>query len=124
MPNFKRLSPEATVIPIRKTPICKWGICKWGTIKHPVFNALKFRGWIQRNFNLLSRLINVILSKMSSIQPLQFRMLKTGRFKMPCLKTLRLKMRVFQTVITVTSGHSCFFGWCFGGSSNIYWPLF
>ena len=37
---------------------------------------------------------------MSLIQPLKFRTLKTGCFKMPCLQ-----MAVFQTGITVASGH-------------------
>ena len=41
-----KLSPEATVIPVWKTPVCKRGI-----LKHPVFNVLNFRGWIKRIFD-------------------------------------------------------------------------
>ena len=40
---------------------------------------------------------------MRLIQPLKFRILKTGCFKMPRLQTLRLQTGVFQTVITVAS---------------------
>ena len=41
---------------------------------------------------------------MRLIQPLKFRILKTGCFKMPRLQTPRLQMGVFQMVITVASG--------------------
>ena len=29
----------------------KRGVCKWGILKHPVFNVLKFRGWIKYIFD-------------------------------------------------------------------------
>ena len=35
------LCPEATLIPVWKTPVCK----------RPVFNVLNFRGWIKRIFD-------------------------------------------------------------------------
>ena len=41
---------------------------------------------------------------MRLIQPLKFRTLKTGCFKMPRLQTPRLQTAVFQTLITVASG--------------------
>ena len=41
---------------------------------------------------------------MCLIQPLKFRALKTGCFKMPRLQTPRLQTGVFQTVITVAPG--------------------
>ena len=49
--NRTRLSPEATVITVWKTPVCKSGICKRGILKHPIFNILNFRGWIKRIFD-------------------------------------------------------------------------
>ena len=41
---------------------------------------------------------------MRLIQPLKFRTLKTGCFKMPHLHTPRLQTVIFQTGITVASG--------------------
>ena len=41
---------------------------------------------------------------MRLIQPLKFRILKTGCFKMPRLQTPHLQMAVFQTGVTVASG--------------------
>ena len=43
---------------------------------------------------------------MHLIQLLKLRTLKTGCFKIPRLKTPRLQMGVFQTGLTVASGHS------------------
>ena len=48
-----RLRPEATVIPVWKTPVCKRGACKQGILKHPVFNVLNFRGWIKHIFDIV-----------------------------------------------------------------------
>ena len=79
--------PEATVIPIWKTPICKQGACKWGILKHPVFNVLNFRGWIKLIYDNL-----------------MFRTVKTG-----CFKIHRLQTGVFQMGITVASGHCLIF---------------
>ena len=42
--------------------------------------------------------------KMRLIQPLKFRTLKTGCFKMPRLQTHYLQMAIFETGITVASG--------------------
>ena len=43
---------------------------------------------------------------MRLIQPLKFRTLKTGCFKMPRLQTPHLQTGVFQTGIRVASGHN------------------
>ena len=43
---------------------------------------------------------------MSYIQPLKFKTWETGHFKMPLFETPRLQTAIFQTVITVASGHN------------------
>ena len=43
---------------------------------------------------------------MSLIQPLKFRTLKMGCFKMPHLQTAYLQMAFFEMVVIVASGHN------------------
>ena len=49
--SAKKVCPEATVNTVWKIPVCKWGVCKRDILKHPVFNVLKFKGWIKRIFD-------------------------------------------------------------------------
>ena len=49
----------------------------------------------------MTKLHQCIMSKMSLIQPMKFKTLETGHFKMPRLQTSRLQMGCLQTVITV-----------------------
>jgi len=45
--NPIRLSPQASVTTVWKTPICKHDVCKQGILECPVSYGLNFRGWIK-----------------------------------------------------------------------------
>ena len=67
---LKRLSLEATVIPVWKTAICKRGICKWGILKIPVFYVLNFKGWIKLIFDRVD-LCNFVINEFNPTSEVQ-----------------------------------------------------
>ena len=69
---------------------CKQGVCKWGILKHPVFNILNFRGWIQLIFDK----ITLIYCDKNAFNPTsKVQNIENGVFQNA--------PGVFQTVITV-----------------------
>ena len=91
----RQLCTEATVTTILKTAVCKWVI-----LKCPISHVLNFRGWVK----LINDKITLIYCVENGFnQTSEFRILKTGCFKMPHLQTPCLQRAVFQMGITIAS---------------------
>ena len=96
-------SPDATVIPVWKTPVCKQGACKRGILKHPVFNIVNFRGWIWFIFDKIT-LIHSFKNEFnptSKVQNIENRVFQNARL----FSKWRLQLPL--CIVTVKSISSC-----------------